>query len=101
MRGQWRLLTEPEGESFDAEVSFQAGKTYTGGRTVTLNWPTGMKQTRRLPQLLIEDTSGGGNLMQLDGMYGLSLEPAPKPRPESALKETGLVQPPPRTRLRK
>ena len=53
LRGRWRVLTDPEGESFDAEVSFQAGNTYEKGRTVTLNWPIGMPQPRRLPRLEI------------------------------------------------
>ncbi len=96
LRGHWRVLTEPEGESFAAEVSFQAGKTYEGGRTVRLLWPTGMRQTRLLPRLEITDSRGRmGNVMWVDGMHLLSLYPAPKPRPR--LPEPlppGLVQPP-------
>ena len=94
LRGHWRVLTKSEGESFDSEVSFQAGKTYTGGRTVTLNWPHGMRQTRSLPHLEIDDYRGGANIMRLDDMHRLSLYPAPKPRPEPISESLELVQPP-------
>jgi hypothetical protein len=97
LRGRWRVPTEPEGESFEAEVRFQAGKTYEGGRTVTLNWPIGMRQIRSLPRLEIAGARGGADVMWVGGIHGgmqlLSLYPAPKPRPQ--LREpTGLVQPP-------
>jgi hypothetical protein len=94
LRVHWRRLAEPEGESFAAEVKFQAGNTYEKGRTVTLLWPTGMHQTRSLPRLEIGDDRGReGNLMWLDGMHRLSLHPAPKPRPQLP-ESSGLVQPP-------
>jgi hypothetical protein len=93
LRGHWRVVNKPEGESFDAVVTFHAGKTYTGGRTVTLNWPTGMRQTRSLPQLEIDDPQGGTNIMWLDKMHRLSLQPASKPRPQ-LLEQSGLMQPP-------
>jgi hypothetical protein len=94
LRGHWRPLTKLEGESFDAEVTFQAGKSYTGGRTVTLKWPHGMRQSRHLPRLEIEDSWGGSNYMQIDDMHRLSLYPAPKPRPVLIPETVELVQPP-------
>jgi hypothetical protein len=94
LRGHWRVLTEPEGESFDAEIRFRAGKTHTGGRTVDLLWPRGTLQTRSLPRLKIEDAVDGLNIMMVDGMHQLTLSPATKPRPQLLKEKPGLVQPP-------
>jgi hypothetical protein len=93
LRGRWRVLTEPNGKSLDAEVSFHAVKSSGDIRNVTLQWPTGMQQSRRLPSLEFDDVWDGRNYMQLDGMHWLSLEPATKPRPKLP-DSHGLVQPP-------
>ena len=94
LRGHWRVLIDPGGKSFESEVSFLAGNTYEKGRIVTLNWPTGMKQTRLLPSLEIAGPRGGANDMRVDNMHRLSLHAADKPRPKVVEKPAGLVQPP-------
>lgn len=90
LRGHWRVLTEPEGESYEAEVPYHS---YRNGRRVDLLW-TGMFQPRSMQTLKIGGAPDGANVMEIEGMHQLSLYPAPKPRPELAPETVELVQPP-------
>jgi hypothetical protein len=91
VHGHWRGLSELEGESFNAEISFRVGKTYRGGRSVALNWPNGLLPDRPRPHLEIEDCWGGANVIRVDDMHQSSFSPAEKPRPKLSVE---LMQPP-------
>jgi len=93
--GHRRVLTEPEGESFAAEVRFKSDppNDRTLARVVTFLAPEGKKPARTLPYLQISDDRGGVNLIWLDGLNRMALYPVPRPKePEPP----GLVQPPAR-----
>jgi hypothetical protein len=96
VRGHWRIVTEPEGGSFAADLPFTVAppNDVSKARVITFTLPDGVKKPRReLPYLVIgDDHRGSADFIWVERQDRLAVSPAARPAP--AAPAPGLVQPP-------